>query len=245
MSYQGQDYADHLALTHFAPVTVMLAVMDKSRESPSIVVANGTGTLVDTGTSRFLVTNHHVYEVFRSQPAFSPGAALKMSGADGADFLDVSESPILGLSEARDLAVLRVEEERVLAQGKRFISYRAWPPSRPVNGTSAYISGFPGDGRRQESQNIRMRAALTATRVECVREDRFTLVDPNGEVGFRCPDGVDPQTGYGGMSGSAVYLSADESMFRLVGSMFEATPSMVAILATHADYINADGSIRE
>jgi hypothetical protein len=244
MDFEEIDRATKLAVTHFVPFTVMLAVMDKSKPS-SIIVKNGTGTLIDTGVSRFLVTNHHVYDFFRSLRADSPEIVLKMSGVDGADFLDISESRVAGLDKDHDLAVLCVPEERVLFQGKRFAVCESWPPQRPEEGIAAYIVGYPGQGRRQVADKVELRPAFALTTVQSVGKYRFILVDPNGAVEGRSPAGVNPLTSYGGMSGSAVYISADERTFRLVGFMFEAAPSMVVILATFADYINADGTIRE
>ena len=245
INHEALDRASTLVKSEFLPFTVMLCIFDRSERGWPAAIANGTGSLIDTGLAKILVTNHHVYEAFRSRQADSPDFALKMSGADGTDFIEISDLPVVGLSRERDLAVFSIPEANVLPRGKRFVSCTSWPPPRPDIGAPAYFVGYPGDSRKQFGDKVEMRPALFVTRVHSIREDRFILVDPNGVVEVQGPDGTDPLISCGGMSGSTVYVSIDERTFCLVGFMCEQAFSMAAIRATFADCINADGTISE
>ena len=48
--------------------TVMLAISRGSVVPAGDVAANGSGSLIDTGTVKALVTNHHVYSYFLTLP---------------------------------------------------------------------------------------------------------------------------------------------------------------------------------
>ena len=111
------------------------------------VAANGTGSLIDTGTVKALVTNHHVYAYFRERHAEDFRARLMMSGADDVNFLDISEARVLALDEGRDLAVLSVPPYLVARQGKAFFACKVWPPRRPKPGLLVFCFGYPGQGR--------------------------------------------------------------------------------------------------
>jgi hypothetical protein len=74
---------ERLTATYIAPFTVMLAIVDKSNPNPQGIIANGTGSLVNTGVAQFLVTTNHVYESFERRRAEFDGTMLLMSGNDG------------------------------------------------------------------------------------------------------------------------------------------------------------------
>ncbi|MGA8352231.1 MAG: hypothetical protein WB773_30870 [Isosphaeraceae bacterium] len=100
---------DRLCATCIAPFTVMLAI-----------IANGTGSLINTGPRQFLVTNNHVYEMFQTRRAASDSILLLMSGRGGLGFLDISENRLVSRDRERDLAVLEIPVSHVRRQGKLF-----------------------------------------------------------------------------------------------------------------------------
>ena len=51
---------------NFERFTVMLAIIDQSDPTPQAIIANGTGSLLNTGPGQFLVTNEHVYRAFET-----------------------------------------------------------------------------------------------------------------------------------------------------------------------------------
>ena len=85
-----------LTATYIAPFTVMLAIVDKSNPTPQGIIANGTGSLVNTGVAQFLVTNNHVYESFERRRAEFYGTMLLMSGKTGVSFADISNVSLRG-----------------------------------------------------------------------------------------------------------------------------------------------------
>jgi hypothetical protein len=230
---------------HFAPFSVMLAFGNKSNLKPAGIGPNGTGSLINTGLQNILITNYHVYAGLETRRADSPETVLLMSGVNNCDFVDISETPVVALSETYDLVVLSIPDQVVFHQGKRFRAEPSWPPCRAASGMRAYLFGYPGRGRRPRGNKLELGTALIVTFVHSVREDHFVLVDDNCEVATFCPQGVTALTGYGGMSGSAVYVETGTDQFKLAGFMYEASTSRNIIYARHADQINADGTIRD
>lgn len=232
----------------FDLVTVMLAITKGVQPGPGNIVAAATGSLVTTRQVDMLVTNHHVYEEFRSLQQESPDAALLMSGAHGSRFLDISRARVLGLDKDRDLAVLHVPLPSILGQRKMVFVPPSWPPPRPKPGMLAILYGYPGQGRVDQGQAVGMSPISIGLPVVSASERHFVLIDEEGTADWEIPDGQDPLTSFGGISGSAVYVlpkgaGVTEQEAFLGGFAYEATPSG-AILVTYSDHINADGSIR-
>ena len=114
-----------------SPFTVMLAMTKTESPVATEVFTNGTGTMVDTGQRKLLVTKYHVYEEFKKWRSDVPCSRLVMSGVDGTLFANVSDQECIASDKTYDLAVLSISPSIVDKQGKKFYPAAAWPPQRP------------------------------------------------------------------------------------------------------------------
>lgn len=225
---------------HIWPFTVMLAIADADNLSPTGVKNNGSGTLINTGPGRFLVTNDHVYQAFQDRNA-AGGTKLLMSVKDG--FIDISDTSVVDRDPEFDLAVLYVPEDFVHRHGKMFSSWPAWPPRRPEEGMAAFVYGYPGLGREVLEDRLGIRPALVGMRIVSVGQRHFILAHEDiNDVENTTPPGAKELTDLGGMSGSAVYvMTQNKDDLFLGGFMFQA--NSLGVLVSYADRIRADGTI--
>ncbi len=232
-------------IEHF---TVMLGITTGDNPTASDVVANATGTLINTGKNQFLVTNHHVYAKFQSRRDKDAHCKLIMSGAHGMKFLDISEAKCLGSDKALDLTVLSIPPLTVFNQRKLFLCPEGWPPPRAEKGMLAILMGYPGEGRKIEQNGALGASPLSAgMRVVSVSERHFVIADETQDAHMFVPKGQKPLTSFGGISGSGVYVIRPEGVTAddiwLAGFVYEEGPGHTLMVA-HADHINADGTIR-
>ena len=72
------------------------------------------------------------------------------------------------------------------------------------------------------------------------------MADETQDAYAHTPDGYDPPTNYGGISGSGVYavisLGRNADAYRLCGFVYEEGIGHTLMVA-HADHINTDGTI--
>ena len=236
---------ERLAATYIAPYTVMLAIVDRANPTPQGIIANGTGSLVNTGAAQLLVTNNHVYEGFERRRAVSDEMPLMMSGMSGRSLADISDVRLISRDKDRDLAVLDVPVATVSRQGKLFSPWDSWPPARPAVGMPAFLFGYPGQGRVPMGDSLGIRPLTLGRYVSTVTERQFSLADDRGDSEMRTPDGATPITDYGGISGQRhlrddTRPEAHTGRFRQGGSF-----GWDIIYATFASHINADGTIRD
>jgi len=223
----------------------MLAIVGKSDPTPEGVIANGTGSLINTGPGQFLVTNEHVYQEFETRRSESQDVMLLMSGVDGRPFRDISdEHSLRSRDESLDLAVLSIPVPLVFELGKMFSTWNSWPPPRPEKEMAVVVYGYPSQGRIPLGNNLGVRPNLIGRQVVSVSDRHFVLANPENDAVVRTPEGVAPLTSLAGMSGSAVYVLPRNGHMFLSGFMYEASNSMDIICATHADHICSDGTIR-
>jgi Trypsin-like peptidase domain len=228
------------------PFTVMLAITTAEQPRACDVISNATGSLVDTGRRKLLITNHHVRSRFLSCRQDNPHAKLTMSGAHGKLLLDISDAEVLDLDKDVDLAVFRIPDEHVRQQGKKWKIVQPWPPRRPEKGMTAILLGYPGQGRSVEGDILGARALSLALPVVSVSDRHFVLVDESQDAHILVPEEQAPLTHFGGISGSAVYVghtAKPQEAIGLCGFAYEEGPGG-AIYVAHADHINADGYIR-
>jgi hypothetical protein len=231
-----------------SPFTVMLAFTKTENPGATDVFNNGTGSLVDTGQRKLLVTNHHVYEEFEKWRSEVPCTRLVMSGVDGRPFVDISGQPCIDSDESYDLAVLAISPAIVEQQGKKFYPASAWPPQRPKEGTRVVIVGYPGQGRHaQESDTLVVMPLSVGRTVTSVSDRHFLMADETQDAYTHAPEGQRLPTSYGGISGSAAYsvhrIRNRSDEYHLCGFV-KAEGFDHTILVAHADHINADGTIR-
>jgi len=75
---------DKRCATCIAPFMVMLAIADKANRTPHGIITDGTGSLFNTGSFSFLVTNNHVYEPYQTRRAASDGIVLLLCWEEAA-----------------------------------------------------------------------------------------------------------------------------------------------------------------
>ena len=153
-------------LEHF---TVMLALATGKNTTANDVVANGTGTLVNSGQKPLIITNHHVYNKFKLDRASDPHAKLIMSGAHGTHFVDISEAECLGTDKDLDLAVLSVPPMIVFNRGKLFLCPEKWPPPRR-KGHARRPRGIPGRRTKGRAKRRDRREPSGGWHARCLRE---------------------------------------------------------------------------
>ena len=226
----------------------MLAITKGESPTANDVVANATGTLINTGTNQFLVTNHHVYAEFQSHQDNNSHSKLIMSGADGTRFLDISKAKCLGVDKALDLAVLSIPPLTVFTQKKLFLCPEKWPPPRAEKGMLAVLVGYPGAGRKVEQSGALGVSPLSAgMRVVSVSERHFVIADEDQDAHVFVPKGQKALTNFGGISGSGVYVIRPRRVTSddiwLAGFVYEEGLGHTLMVA-HADHINEDGTIR-
>jgi hypothetical protein len=217
----------------------MLAITDESDLSPTGVVNNGSGTLINTGLGRFLVTNDHVYQAFQNRHD-ARRVKLLMSAKDA--FIDISDQPLVDRDPDFDLAVLRISEDLVDFHGKTYSPWPSWPSPRPEEGMGVYVYGYPKSGREILEGSLGIRTALVNMKVASVGERHFILADVDNDLESTTPTGAKKLTSLGGMSGSAVYVltHSKDDMF-LGGFMCQA--NSLGIIVAYADRIRADGTM--
>jgi hypothetical protein len=243
----NQGFHD-LVERYIAPFTVMLAITKGKKPSPGDIIANGTGALIATGGGELLVTNHHVYDAFLEARDQDPDTSLIMSGAHGTEFLNISTAEVKGRDRDVDLTVLGMPGRYVYKQGKMFMPHIPWPPRRPKEGMMAIVYGYPSQGRIPTSPTTLGVSALSiGLPIVSVSSRHFVLVDESGDPAVLVPEGQEPLTSFGGVSGSAVYVlvpPTETTMGEvyLGGFIYEASDSGT-FFASHADHINADGSL--
>jgi hypothetical protein len=131
---------------HLMRYTVMLAIA-QGESGRQVIVDNGTGMLLNTGTAEMLVTNAHVYDGFLKYREQDATTQLTMSGIDGTRFLDISEAKLLGKDRGCDIATLSIPRRYILGQGKDFAVVKSWPQRRAEKGMRAVLIGYPGQTR--------------------------------------------------------------------------------------------------
>jgi len=231
-----------------SPFMVMLAITKAERPTAFDVCNNGTGALVDTGQRTLLITNHHVYGAFIRRRQETPCTKLVMSGVDGRPFVDISDEKCIGSDSHCDLATLAISPLKVDQQGKQFYRASPWPPERPKEGTRVVVVGYPGQGRRASGEDtLEVRPLSVGRTVSSISEKQFVMADETQDAHIHVPHGQNPLTTYGGLSGSPAYsvhrLISGADDYRLCGFVLEEGFGHTLIVA-HADYINADGTVR-
>jgi Trypsin-like peptidase domain len=237
-----------LALELLSPFTVMLAITEVENPRATDPLKNGTGSLIDTGQNKFLVTNHHVYDEFVKLRAENSFARLLMSGA-GRPFVDISAVPCIASDEILDLAVLAIPPFVVSEQGKAYYRAAEWPPRRPNKGTKVVVAGYPGEGRCVlDGDTLGISPLSVGRTITSISDRQFLLVDETQDSYSHTPDGRSALTSFGGISGGAAFSQLGRgdriSDYYLCG--FEKEEGFNnTIVVVHADFIKADGSIRD
>jgi hypothetical protein len=231
---------------YLLPYTTMLAIM-RDGDGDKDIIDSGSGMFLDTGTTRFLVTNAHVYRGYQKYRAEDAATTLNIYGGQERGFLDVTPATLLGIDEDCDLATLSIPPQAVQAIGKAYLRFAPWPPRRAAKGMLTIMVGYAGQGAANPDGRIPLRLIQSGGKVASVSDRQFVIHDESGGTIWLCPEHKGPISHFGGISGSPVYL-VDTAMPAGSGRIFLGGIAMEAlgnttVLITHADHIRPDGSI--
>jgi hypothetical protein len=227
------------------PCTVLLAI---ARGNPPFVVNSGTGMLLATGKAEMLVTSGHVYDRFLELRKEDPTTRLAMSGAADKGFIDISTATVLGKESDPDLVTLAIPSFDANAMDKFHAFVDPWPPRRAEKGMMGYLIGYPGELIVVTKEAASKPLMEFARPVVSVSDRHFVLHDEDGDAVQTYADGMPTVTHLGGVSGCAVWIYGRKpgegiANFCLGGFAYQAGGTDTVLVA-HADFINADGSIR-
>jgi hypothetical protein len=145
-----------------------------------------------------------------------------------------------------DLATFRLPTPDVIKSfGKVYFHAGSWPPPKVCKGELVVIVGYPGVHRRYVGENLQISMDVIADPVTTVLQGYFTLADEEQERTLVKVDETLGELGsFGGMSGSAAYVIAENQSPRLVGFLHEAQDSLHGqIRVSHAALVHADGQL--
>jgi len=242
-------------ITKASKRVAMLAFSRGEPPSPEGVNNNGTVSFIELPGGKFLVTNHHVWDTFRTLRANDSTYKLALTGEGMARPIDISDAVVVSETQELDLCVLSYPPERIEALGKEFC-LTSWPPARANDADDVSVTGFPGMRRTvetmvhpesndpipvlwHESVNLYLRAEGISS-----RQARLRFTNPNPSV-MEMSNRPITDFRWGGMSGSLVYrLEASQNHFVPCGILHAAGEGLGATFyATHLDVIQADGTI--
>jgi hypothetical protein len=220
----------------------MALVLPDSHTKPEDRPQNGTFTFVDTKRMALVLTAHHVYKHFTDMKKENPDAILALGHANC--FENISDAILIDAEPGCDLAVLKLRYPgQLLDWGKRYLTHNSWPPPRPVKGDRVLALGYPGAFKHSdEPTTLSFRPAMIDYTVSSVTERSVSL----NKEGDRIidPSFILPLTRLGGMSGGAVLSGVPARKPILSGIVCQAlSGSADIIIASHADFINEDGTI--
>jgi hypothetical protein len=225
------------------PCMVLLAI---GQGNPPRVVNQASGMLLATDRADMLVTCGHVYDKFVKLREKDPTTRLAMSGAEGREFIDISTAIVLGNDSDPDLATPAIPKLDANLAGKAHAHFIKWPIRRAEKGMMGYLIGYPGQLTIVTKESASKPLMEFARPVVSVSERHFVLHDESGHAVQSYVDNTPNVTELGGISGCAVWIYANESNppeFFLGGFAYQAR-GVDTVLVAHADFINADGSIR-
>ena len=234
----------------------MLAFSRGEPSSPEEVNNNGTVSFIELPGGKFLVTNHHVWDTFRSCRANDATYKLALTGEGLVMPIDISDAVAVSESQELDLCVLSYPPERIEALGKEFCVPPSWPPARANDADDISMTGYPGMRRTVETMvHPQLNESIPVLWHESVilylhadgvssRQARLRFTNPNPEV-MQLSNRPITEFRWGGMSGSLVYrLDPNQNRFLPCGILHAAGEGLDAIFyATHLDFIQPDGSI--
>lgn len=208
---------------------------------PSSVDHNGTGTFIDTGRRKILVTAHHVLAKVRDVKANHPQGGLAVNLASGVTPF-YPDFDVLAEDAEADLAVLAFPFlPQWQGHNKRYFPIQTWPIPTPRRGDPVTLVGFPGAARRAfgtfgsfSPVGVGMLVSNDPSRHVVLANETGSLTTiENGVVRL---GGIEP----GGLSGTAGFFFRD-SAFHVAGFVYEGSLDM--LFMTPGARLQPDGSI--
>ena len=225
----------------------------RRRGSTWEVQNNGTAFILDTGAHKFVVTAAHVYQSYlkAKEAGLTDESQLSNIGFE-------MESRLISIPKNNDIdiATFEISDSEISRLGKSVLhgSNSTWPPSKPKEGESIVVSGFPGAERQYRIEHAfsfgvycfnTPVSSLSSRHIGCSLERKYWR-DIFGR-GFP-PENYD----MGGVSGApALALEKSEAgivSWRLVGIVYEANASELLgeiLFAHHSEFIDKNGVVAQ
>lgn len=229
-----------------------LLLWDTRDVSPAGIVDSASCGLIDTGTTRLVVTAAHVVSRFLELRALHPEMQLLLAG-HGCPFQDLSEWPVLDISTSLDITALSPPPSfEAAAIGKAFFVSHRWPPPRVGRGELCCFVGFPGLHRYISLRGVEVAMSPVVDFVTSSSQRHFIMADEEMErVGCRMAPNLAEFGPLGGLSGAPVFVNRQLDgplQLEFCGVMYEASDLggiHATMLVTHADHLSDDGRIQE
>jgi hypothetical protein len=228
-----------LAQTMCAPIWWSIT---RSPGDLATILHNGTICYVHTGVRELGITANHVYQKYLEDIAEHGDEAIECQFGGSTIY---PEKHVIAQSHRWDLATFEIPMVFVTAAaGPRRAQHHAlnWPPTRVAAGEIVLYGGYPGVLRKELGNEAELSFQWVCGKVKDVGEHNIVL-----EPAFATSEWLGDQRNSdpGGMSGGPVFRLVDEVIARLeLVGVIQQFPYGEAILALHADAVDADGLIR-
>ena len=236
----------------------MLAFLRDEPRSPAGVDNNGTVSFLHLPGGKFIVTNYHVWDHFRTERENDSTYQVALTGKGFSELLVISDAELISESRQLDLCVLKYPPGPIELLGKEFCRPPQWPLARAEEGDDVSTTGFPGIRRTPDERPhpledrlvpvLHHESVILYLHVEGVsnRQALFKFTNPTPEI-FEMSSKPPKPYRWGGMSGSLVYRrDMSENRFFPCGILHGAGEGLDAtFFATHLDFIQEDGTIVE
>jgi hypothetical protein len=207
-------------------------------------ITGGTALLASTEQNRFLLTAEHFVreiDILRTR-----GEIVVLLGGTSSAPIEISHWPILARDDFIDICTIQVPTEFEADElNKSFFDLDKWPPNLAKKGDQAIILGFPAAHRQGHEKMINTRVLPISDFVTDVGPRRFTIADENEEREILInPDNLVFPTHLGGMSGSPVFRTADNTRPELLGVFSEGSDGLRgAYFCSHAQFLLPNGQL--
>ena len=174
----------------FGRFTVMLAILDKSDQTPQAIIASANRVIINTGLGQFLVTNDHVYRAFESKRAANPGIMLIMSGRDDVPFRNISEQhSVRGATKASTLRCWKSPCRSSMTLGNCIPPGMRGHRRDQKPGMFAIVFGYPAQGRMPMGDRLGVSPMIIGTQITSSNRRKFALVDTEKDSVKTSPEG--------------------------------------------------------
>jgi len=234
-------------MDRFRPYVGMLLFAPNDQLTPQTVRFNGTAAFVNTGSTKIVVTNSHVYRRFKELQQAETSFRMFLTGSVQHQVLELRDEYILADGgHAVDLAVFSFPNaDQVELIGKEYFKADPWPAPRVQEGASAVIIGFQGTHRQVGETTLTVNLTAICDRVTASSTRHLILVDEDlARVSVKVNQSLGELGPLGGMSGSPVFTMDKESHANLVGFLYETGEGADAtVFAAHADLLTSEGKL--
>lgn len=226
-----------LAQSHVVSILILDPAI--GLHDPQCVIDQGSGVLLRTESSRFILTAKHVVDGYRNKPLVAAlGATAGQPPRDITRWTIIDES---GALDVATIAVPRDFDERDIGKTALRVLF---PLPRVQKGDPVVFFGFAGLHRRPQPGALRVALSAVSDFVVSVSDRGFVIADEKGEREvIEFTKGLAPFGPTGGVSGGNVFVQRG-GVFCICGVVYEGGEGSDAwFWAAHADFLQLDGSL--